>query len=88
MPFFDNLIIKKKLEHNIFAIYLTDQEDKSHIQFGTVNTSQMYSEFMFLNVVSKAYWEIDLHDIQINNISTGFCTAMKMKTGMIYNLFI
>jgi len=75
--------MKSKLKHNIFSIYLSDQEDKSNILFGSVDTKHMLSEFIFVNVVSKTYWEIDLHDIKINNVSTGFCTAMKMKTGKL-----
>jgi len=41
----------------------------------------MLNEFIFVNVVKEEYWEIDLEDIKINNVSTGFCQEMREETG-------
>ena len=81
IPFFENIINKKILTHNIFSIFLSDDEDNSNIQFGKIEKNHMLSNFTFTDVVSKNYWEIDIEDIKVGNYSTNICDTLRQKTG-------
>lgn len=81
VPFFDNVIEKQLLKHNIFSIFLSEDEDNSNISFGKINKNQMLSNFTFTDVVSKNYWEMNIEDIKVGNISTGICDNLREKTG-------
>lgn len=81
VPFFDNIISKQLLKHNIFSIFLSENEDNSNISFGQINKNHMLSNFTFTDVVSKNYWEIDIEDIKVGNYSTDICKMLRQKTG-------
>jgi len=81
VPFFDNIMQKNLLNHNIFSIFLSEDEDNSNISFGNINKDHMLSNFTFTDVVSKNYWEIDIEDIKVGNYSTNICSLLRQKTG-------
>jgi len=81
VPFFDNIIAKQLLRHNIFSIFLSEDEDNSNISFGKIDKNHMLSNFTFTDVVSKNYWEIDIEDIKVGNTSTNICSLLRQKTG-------
>lgn len=80
VPLFDNIIKQQKLVHNIFSIYLSEN-GSSNIDFGSVEKSNMKTDFAFVDVISKTYWEIDILDILIDNESLGICDSMREITG-------
>jgi hypothetical protein len=81
VPFFDNLMERKLLPYNIFSIFLSENEDDSNISFGKINKKHMLSNFFFTDVVSKNYWEINIEDIKVGNLSTNICNLLREKTG-------
>ena len=88
IPFFDNLMINKLLDYNIFSIFLSKDNENSNIMFGNIEKQNMLTNFTFVDVVSKVYWEIDIEDVVIGNQPTRICELLKEKTGIIdnYNL--
>ena len=81
VPFFDNIINTKVLKHNIFSIFLSEENERSSILFGNVEKHNMLTNFTFVDVYSKVYWEIDIDDILINNQTVNFCKNLKEQTG-------
>jgi hypothetical protein len=81
MPFFDSIIHHQLLKHNIFSLFLSDDESRSNIEFGSVERNHMLTNFTFVDVVSTTYWEIDILDIVVGNYSTNFCNLLREKTG-------
>lgn len=80
LPFFDNIILNKLLKHNIFSLYLSEN-GLSTIDFGSVDKNNMKTNFKFVEIISKSYWEIAIKDIFIGDISTGVCEELIKKTG-------
>jgi hypothetical protein len=81
VPFFDMIMSEKLLSKNIFSIFLSEKENESNISFGNVNKQNMLSNFTFVDVVSKAYWEIDIKDIKIGDKVTDYCSLLRKSTG-------
>jgi len=81
IPFFDNVIKHKILKHNIFSMFLTDGDEPSNILFGEVEKKNMLTNFTFVNVDSKNYWQIDIEEFIINGEKTDFCDYLREKTG-------
>lgn len=84
LPFMDNLIKQKKLKNNIFAFYLADllnYGEFSSIIFGRVERKRMKSKFLYANVSSESYWEIEIDDIFIGGVRTNYCDQLKTETG-------
>jgi hypothetical protein len=81
VPFFDNIINTKVLKHNIFSMFLSQENENSSILFGNVEKHNMLTNFTFVDVYSKVYWEIDIEDILINNQTFNFCKSIREETG-------
>jgi hypothetical protein len=81
VPFLDNVISHKLLTKNIFSIFLSEGEGRSHILFGNVEKQNMLSNFTFVEVVSQTYWEIEIQDIRVGDVSTGYCDILRENTG-------
>lgn len=81
VPFFDNVISHKLLKHNIFSIYLSENDEVSNILFGKIDKQNMLTDFSFVNVVSKTYWELEIKDIKIGNYTTNFCDILREQSG-------
>lgn len=81
VPFFDNVISHQLLKHNIFSIFLSEDDQDSNILFGKVNKQNMLTNFTFVEVVSKTYWEMDIKEIKIGNYTTNYCTFLREETG-------
>lgn len=81
IPFFDNVMAHHLLKKNIFSIYLAENDGKPNILFGEIDKKNMLSNFTFIDVVTKGYWEIDIQDIYIGNKKTKFCDEIRSKTG-------
>ena len=41
----------------------------------------MLSNFTFVDVVSKAYWEIEIQNIKIGGKLTDFCNRLRLESG-------
>lgn len=81
VPFFDNIINTKVLKHNIFSMFLSQENERSSILFGNVEKHNMLTNYTFVDVYSKVYWEIDIDEILINNQPTNFCKDLRDQTG-------
>jgi hypothetical protein len=81
VPFIDSVINNHLLNHNIFTLFLSEENESSNIQFGTVDKTHMASNFTYVDVVSNTYWEIDIEDIVIGNFTTNYCNNLRMATG-------
>lgn len=81
VPFFDSVISHNLLKYNIFSIFLAEKNESSNILFGEIDKKYMLSNFTYINVVSKNYWEIDIEDIYIGDTKTMFCDKIRDKTG-------
>jgi hypothetical protein len=81
VPFFDMVMSQKLLSKNIFSLFLSENDNESNINFGSVNKQNMLSNFTFVEVHSKAYWEIDIQDIKIGDKITDFCENLRKETG-------
>ena len=81
IPFFDNVINHKILKHNIFSMFLSEGDEPSNILFGEVEKRNMLTNFTFVDVISKNYWEIDVDDIFIDDKKTEFCDFLRRETG-------
>jgi hypothetical protein len=80
VPFMDNVISHNLLKHNIFSIFLS--EDKgSNILFGKVNKQNMLSNFTYVEVKSKTYWELEIEEIKIGNYTTNYCNFLRLESG-------
>ena len=62
-------------------MFLSEGDETSNISFGEIDKKNMLSNFTFVNVESKNYWEIDIEEIMINNEKTIFCDYLREKTG-------
>lgn len=80
IPFFDNVMTSHLLSHNIFSVFLSEKE-YSTIDFGSIDKNYMKSNFTFIDVQSDVYWEINISDIKIDNISTNVCADLIERTG-------
>lgn len=80
IPYFDSIIKNGLLSHNIFSLFLSEDGD-STIDFGSIEKNNMRTNFTFVDVNSKTYWEIGISDILINDVSTGVCEDLIKKTG-------
>ena len=81
VPFFDNVINHKILKHNVFSLFLSEGDLPSNILFGEIEKNNMLSNFTFVDVLSKNYWEIEIEDILIGNEKTDFCDNLRKETG-------
>lgn len=81
IPFFDMVMSEKLLRKNIFSIFLSEKENESNISFGNVNKQNMLSNFTFVDVVSKTYWEIEIQNIKIGGKLTDYCDRLKLLSG-------
>lgn len=81
VPFFENVISHNLLKHNIFSIFFTEEAQGSNILFGKVEKNKMLSNFTYVDVVSKTYWEIEIQDIKIGNITTNYCDILRSESG-------
>jgi len=80
IPFFDNVIEHKILKHNIFSMFLSEAGVPSGILFGEIEKRNMLTNFTFVNVNSRNYWEIDIEDFIINGVKTDYCDKLREKT--------
>ena len=80
IPYFDSVIKNKLLKHNIFSLFLSE-EGNSNIDFGSVDKRNMRTNFTYVQVNSKTYWEIGIKDILIDGKSFGICDELISKTG-------
>ena len=81
VSFLDNIKSQKRLTHNIFSIFLSEHIDMSKILFGAVDKSKMNSNFVFVDVVSEHYWEINVNAIYIGNKRLNVCDVLRYETG-------
>ena len=80
VPYLDNVIKNHLLSYNIFSLFLSE-DGNSNIDFGSIEKSNMRTNFTFVEVNSKTYWEIGIKDILIGDESTGVCDELVEKTG-------
>uniref|UniRef100_A0A3B5A4S6 Progastricsin n=1 Tax=Stegastes partitus TaxID=144197 RepID=A0A3B5A4S6_9TELE len=74
-PVMDNMIAKNLLNADIFAFYLSRNEQQgSVLSFGEVDNSLFQGQIYWTPVASETYWEIGVEGFQINGQETGWCS--------------
>lgn len=53
----------------------------SNILFGEIEKNNMLSNFTYVEVLSKNYWEIEIEDIFIGEKKMEFCDVLRKETG-------
>ena len=81
IPFFDNVMTHNLLKHNIFSMFLSEDKNDSNILFGKVDKQNMLSNFTYVDVISKTYWELEIKDIKIGNYTTNYCNILRQDSG-------
>ena len=81
VSFLDNIKSHKLLTHNIFSIFLSEHLDMSKIMFGAVDKRKMNSNFVFVDVVSEHYWEINVNAVYVGNRRLNVCDVLRYETG-------
>uniref|UniRef100_A0A3B3QXA1 Progastricsin n=1 Tax=Paramormyrops kingsleyae TaxID=1676925 RepID=A0A3B3QXA1_9TELE len=73
-PVMDNMIRQDLLQYNVFAFYLTrNEEEGSEVAFGGVDTSKYQGQIYWAPVTAEVYWQIAINGFLINNRATGWC---------------
>lgn len=81
IPFFDNLINKRKLDKNIMSFYFGNDDDISddhlnedgEVLFGDINPDKFNGNVNYYPVIDKYYWTIKLKDVLVNGKSINVC---------------
>lgn len=73
-PVFDNMMLQKKLEKNMFAFYMTtNYEAQSELTFGGYDSSKFSGDITWHPVVNKLFWSVKLDDIKYNGVALNIC---------------
>ncbi|XP_045892742.1 gastricsin-like [Micropterus dolomieu] len=74
-PVMDNMMSQNLLNANIFAFYLSrDEQQGSVLSFGDVDNSLYQGQIYWTPVTSETYWQIGVQGFQINGQETGWCS--------------
>lgn len=74
-PVFDSMIKHGMINQPVFSMFLSKRpkQASSAVIFGGVVPSLHVRPFSYVKVVSKAYWEILMDDVEVNNEPMSFC---------------
>uniref|UniRef100_A0A8C9SE96 Progastricsin n=1 Tax=Scleropages formosus TaxID=113540 RepID=A0A8C9SE96_SCLFO len=74
-PVMDNMMQQNLLQADLFAFYLTGNEQQgSEVAFGGVDNSKYQGQIYWTAVTAETYWQIAINGFQINNQATGWCS--------------
>ncbi|XP_036375709.1 gastricsin-like [Megalops cyprinoides] len=74
-PVMDTMMQENLLPHNIFAFYLSRNEQQgSELTFGGVDTSRYQGQIYWTPVTAQTYWQIGIDGFLVNNRPTGWCS--------------
>lgn len=66
-PLFDTMINQKVLPQNVFAFYMSLNDDEnSELIFGWIDHSKYVGDLKWYPVIHKFFWTIKLDDIKLN----------------------
>ncbi|CAL9694056.1 unnamed protein product [Knipowitschia caucasica] len=75
-PVFDNMMLQKKLEQNVFSFYLNRNPDSApggELLLGGTDPKYFSGDFHYNNVTRLAYWQIHMDGLQVGS-QLGLCT--------------
>lgn len=74
-PIFDALMESDQLESNVFSWFLSQNPDEdSELLFGGWDEEKFTGEIEWHDVLATDnFWVIQLDDIKVNGVSTGYC---------------
>ncbi|KAM9854918.1 gastricsin-like [Aulostomus maculatus] len=74
-PVMDNMISQNLLSSNMFAFYLTGEEQEgSELTFGGMDNTKYQGQINWTPVTAETYWQIGVEGFQINGQETGWCS--------------
>ncbi|KAJ8373946.1 hypothetical protein SKAU_G00045260 [Synaphobranchus kaupii] len=74
-PVMDNMMQDDLLDANLFAFYLSrNEEQSSELSFGEVDQSKYQGQIYWTPVTAETYWQIGIDGFQVNNKETGWCS--------------
>ncbi|XP_076853552.1 gastricsin-like [Brachyhypopomus gauderio] len=75
MPLFDNMMQQELLQQDLFAVYLSPNEQSgSEVAFGGVDPNMYQGTLYWTPVTSQTYWQIGIQGFQIQGQETGWCS--------------
>ncbi|WVZ00829.1 hypothetical protein V8G54_026898 [Vigna mungo] len=77
-PIWYNMLHQKLVAEPVFSFWLnrnTDEEQGGEIVFGGVDSDHYKGKHTYVPVTHKGYWQIQIEDVLIDNLTTGFCSA-------------
>ncbi|PSR80379.1 hypothetical protein PHLCEN_2v6764 [Hermanssonia centrifuga] len=66
-PVFENLVQERQTDEPRFAFCLSTDADESELYIGGVNTALYDGDFTYAPVTTRAYWQVGLEEIAVNN---------------------
>ena len=75
-PVWYNMIEQGLVEEQVFSFWLNRNEadeEGGELVFGGVDPKHYIGEHSYVPVTKKGYWQFDMGDFLIGNVSTGFC---------------
>uniref|UniRef100_A0AAR2IJN7 Peptidase A1 domain-containing protein n=1 Tax=Pygocentrus nattereri TaxID=42514 RepID=A0AAR2IJN7_PYGNA len=74
-PLFDTLIQQGLLEQDLFAVYLSaNEESGSEVAFGGVDQNMYQGEIYWTPVTAETYWQIGIQEFLIGGQQTDWCS--------------
>ncbi|XP_027926998.1 cyprosin-like [Vigna unguiculata] len=77
-PIWYNMLHQKLVAQPVFSFWLnrnSDEEQGGEIVFGGVDSDHYKGEHTYVPVTHKGYWQIEIGDVLIDNLTTGFCAS-------------
>ena len=76
-PLFEQLRLSGKLMSDVHSWYLSmNPDEESEIMMGGWNTDRFNEhEMVWHPVVNQLFWTVELDDVLVNGVSTGYCKS-------------
>ncbi|KAK7929827.1 hypothetical protein WMY93_006222 [Mugilogobius chulae] len=81
-PVFDNMMLQKKLDQNVFSFYLNrnpDTQPGGELLLGGTDPKYFTGDFHYVNITRQAYWQIHMDGLKVGaqlGLCQGGCEAI------------
>ncbi|KZV43689.1 aspartic protein-like [Dorcoceras hygrometricum] len=76
VPVWYNMLDQNLVEEKVFSFWLnrdSDADSGGEIVFGGIDSNHYKGNHTYVPVTEKGYWQFDLGDVLVGNLSTSFC---------------
>jgi len=77
-PVWYNILSQKLVADPVFGVWLSNNpqgQNGGELILGGVNSKRYTGDFTYANLTSQTYWEFQVNDFMLNNISLGWCNG-------------